>query len=91
VTAAHRGDEVTIDRISLRVTGMDPLEAKALARAVAQRLAPALALAPGEASIPRLHVEVAARRGERPDELAARAVARLAPLINRASAAEAGR
>ena len=91
MTAGHGGGEITIDRISLRVTGMDPLEAKVLARAVAQRLAPALALAPGEASIPRLRVEVAAKRGERPEELAARAVARLAPLINRTASAEAGR
>jgi hypothetical protein len=91
VSGRREHGEVAIERISLRVRDMDPLAAEELARAVALGLAPALALAPGEASLPRLRVEVQAKRGERPDELAARAVARLAPLINRVSPAEAGR
>jgi hypothetical protein len=75
-------DRVEIERLSLRVTGMDPIDATALARAIAEGLAPALSLAPGEASLPRLAVQVQAKEGERTPELAARAVARLAPLVN---------
>lgn len=85
------GEEVNIDRISLRVTGMDPIDARALAQAIATGLAPTLALAPGEAALDRLRVEVQAKHGEKPEVLAARAVARLAPLLNRVDAGEAAR
>lgn len=91
MTGSTNTDEVRIDRISLHVTGMDPIDAKALARAIAAGLAPSLALAPGEASLERLSVELPAKDGERTDELAARAIARLAPLINRVRPAEVGR
>jgi hypothetical protein len=81
---------VEVKRLSFRVTGMDPIDARELAQRVAAGLAPALSLAPGEASLPRLHVELPARQGERPDQLAERTVTRLAPLINQVSAREAG-
>jgi hypothetical protein len=82
---------VEIERISLRVTGMDPIEARALARAIAAGLAPTLSLAPGEASLDHLRVEVQAKPGDDRDALARRAVARLAPLINRVGPSEAAR
>jgi hypothetical protein len=85
------GGRVEIDRISLRVTGMDPIDARTLAQAIAAGLAPTLSLAPGEASLDRLRVEVQARAGEDQDALARRAVARLAPLINRVDPSEAAR
>jgi len=82
------GDRIEIDRISLHVTGMDPISAQALAQAIAAGLAPTLSLAPGEAALAHLRVEVQARHGEQPDALAVRALARLAPLINRVGPAE---
>lgn len=85
------GGQIEVDRISLRVTGMDPIDAKALARAVAAGLAPTLSLAPGEASMDRLRVEVQAKAGDDQEALARRAVSRLAPLINRVDPSEAAR
>lgn len=83
--------DVVIDRLSLRVTGMDALDARTLAQRVAAGLAPALAIGPGEAVLARLAIELEAREGERPEELAARAVSHLAPLINRVVATGARR
>jgi hypothetical protein len=91
VTGPGAPQEVRVDRIKLRVSGMDPLQARALAQAVALGLAPTLALAPGEGSIERLAFELAAKPGEPPEQLAARAAARLAPLVGRVGALEAGR
>jgi hypothetical protein len=85
------GGRVEIDRISLRVTAMDPIDARALARAVAAGLAPTLSLAPGEASLERLRVEVQARPGDDQAAIARRAATRLAPLINRVDPTEAAR
>jgi hypothetical protein len=84
------GDELDIERVTLRVTGMSPPDARALARAIAAGLAPTLALAPGEASLERVAVELRADEGEGTPELAERAVARIAPLLNRVAAAETG-
>lgn len=82
--------EVRIERLGLRVSGMPSLDPRSLARAVAEGLAPTLAVAPGETSIDRLAITVQAAPDEASEELAARAVARLAPLINRVGPAEAG-
>jgi hypothetical protein len=73
------------------VTAMDPIDARALARAVAAGLAPTLSLAPGEASLERLRVEVQARPGDDQAAIARRAATRLAPLINRVDPTEAAR
>jgi hypothetical protein len=87
------GREIEIDRLSMRLTGVGPIEppdAHRLAQLVATRLAPALRLGPGDASIARLQVEVQASPSAGPAELADRIADRLAPLINRVLAAEAG-
>ncbi|MGA2009424.1 MAG: hypothetical protein ABSH51_02655 [Solirubrobacteraceae bacterium] len=85
------GGRVVVDRLVVRVTGMDPIDAQELARAIASRLAPTLTPAPGEASLDRLRVEVEARPGETWDALAARAARQLAPLLNRVGPAQAAR
>lgn len=75
--------EFDVDRISLRVTGLDPEDARTLAEQVAAGLAPALTFASGDASFARLAFQVQAPPGEDPDALAERTLARLAPLLNR--------
>jgi hypothetical protein len=77
-------DGVRVDRISVRMNGIERIDPEALAQALAARLAPTLLLAPGQAAIDSLRVELEAEDGDDHDALAARAVARLAPLINRA-------
>lgn len=84
------GDSLDIDRISVRVTGMEPLEAEALARAIAEGLARPLSLAPGESSLGRLTVQVEPAEGDQTDDVANRAVARIVALLHRAAAMEAG-
>ena len=85
------GSEIQIDRLSIRLTGVGPADARRLAQLVAARLAPELRPGPGDASIARLQAEVQAPTGAGPSELADRMVDCLAPLINRVLAAEAGR
>ena len=85
------GHEIEIDRLSMRLTGIGPADARRLAQLVAARLAPALRPGPDDASIARLQVEVQAPPGAGPSELADHMVDCLAPLINRVLAAEAGR
>jgi hypothetical protein len=88
------GREIEIDRLSMRLTGagpVEPVDAYRLAQLVATRLAPALQLGPGDASIARLQVEVQASPDSNPSELADRIADCLAPQINRLLAAEAGR
>ncbi len=80
---------VEIDRISLRVPGVERDAGARLARLVADRLVPALALVPAEASLPRLRLELVSRPGEDPEALAGRVAARVAVLIG--EALEAGR
>jgi len=75
--------ELDVDRISLRVTGLDPDAARTLALQVAAGLAQALTFASGDASFARLALTVHAPDGQEPNALAARTVARLAPLVNR--------
>ena len=74
---------VHVDRIRLRMNGIERIDPEALARTIAARLAPTLVLAPGEAAIDSLRVEIEAQDGDDHDAVAERAVARLAPLINR--------
>jgi hypothetical protein len=74
---------VQVDRIRLRMNGIERIDPEALARAIATRLAPTLLLAPGQGAIDSLRVEVHAQDGDDHDALAERTVIRLAPLINR--------
>jgi len=82
---------IDIDRLSIRVSGVERDTGRHLGRLVAERLAAALQLRPGEASLERLHVEVAARPAESPESLAGRIAAQVALLIGSESALEAGR
>ena len=75
--------ELDVDRISLRVTGLDPDAARTLALQVAAGLAPALTFASGDASFARLALTVQAPDGAQPNALARSTLARLAPLLNR--------
>jgi hypothetical protein len=84
------GREIEIDRLSMRLIGVEPADARRLAELVAVRLAPALRLGPGDASIARLRVEVQAPPGADPAEVADRLAGNLALLINRALTTEAG-
>jgi hypothetical protein len=82
---------IEIDCCHLRLTGVEPADARRLAQLVAAGLVPSLRLGPGEASLGCLQIEVQARPGDGSAELAGRIVERLAPLINRMHAIEAGR
>jgi hypothetical protein len=82
---------VQIDRISIRVPGVDRDLGRRLGQLVAERLAPSLQLGPGEASLARLHVELTAQPAEGTESLAARIAAQVSLLIGAASALEAGR
>jgi hypothetical protein len=83
--------EARIDRITLHVTDMDPIDARRLAEAVALALAPTLAVGPGEGTIDRLDVRVQATGREHPEQIAARVAQRLAPLLARVSPAQDAR
>ena len=82
---------VEIDRISIRVPGVERDLGRRLGQLVAERLAPSLQLGPGEASLDRLQVEVTARPAESPESLAARIAAQVALLIGSQGVLEAGR
>lgn len=72
---------VEVDRIILRVPGVERELGERLARLVAERLVPALALAPAEASVERLRVELIGARGESPEALATRIVAQVSLVL----------
>jgi hypothetical protein len=59
-----------IDRLTLRLTGVSPVAAHVLARAVAGRLSKLRF--DGAAAPASLHIDVRARRGEPPEMLSAR-------------------
>lgn len=69
---------VTIDRISLRVEGVEPGTARRLAQLVAERLVPALQLSAGEASFERLGIELTAFATEDADAIATRVAGEIA-------------
>jgi hypothetical protein len=52
------GREIRVDRLALRVAGLDEEGARALARLVAEGLAPGLLRATGDAGLDSLRVEV---------------------------------
>jgi hypothetical protein len=82
-------DAIQIDRLSLRVPGVEPDLAARLAQLLAQRLAPELALGAGDAAFALLRTELAARPGEGEESLAARIASHLAAVLT--DALEAGR
>lgn len=82
---------IEIDRLSIRVPGVERDLGRRLGQLVAERLAPSLQLGPGEASLERLHVEVAAQPAESTESLAERIAAQVALLIGSESVLEAGR
>ena len=82
---------VQVDRLSIRVAGVAPELGAELARLVAERLAPSLALAPGEAAVERLRATVAGRPGEDAGSLAGRIAAQIALVLRGADIPEAGR
>jgi hypothetical protein len=82
---------VQIDRISIRVPGVGRDPGRWLAQLVAAQLAPSLRLGPGEASLERLHVELAAEPAESQESLAGRIASQVALLVGAASSLEAGR
>jgi hypothetical protein len=65
---------LTIDRLRLRVAGLDEGAARHLASLVGERLAPALQLPAGSTTIETLRVEVDAHAGEAPELLSRRIV-----------------
>lgn len=74
--AAGGAGDVRLDRLSLRVAGLDEDAACHLAKLVAQGLAPGMLRPPGSAGLDSLKVEVAGRPGDdaEPEALAARIV-----------------
>jgi hypothetical protein len=83
--------DVVIGEISIRVPGVDREDGRRLGRLVAERLVPELALAPGEASLDRLTIELRTAPLESPESLAGRIAAQVALLVGGAGAVEAGR
>jgi hypothetical protein len=77
--------DVHIDRLALRVAGLDEDAARALARLVATGLAPGLLRSPGIAGLDSLHVEVKSGVADPddPDALARRIVAELGRVLAR--------
>jgi len=84
-----QGERLDVDRISVRVNGMEPVDAEALARAIAEGLARPLSLAPGESSLGRLSVQIESAEADQTEDIADRAVARILSLLHRAAAMEA--
>lgn len=75
------GRHINVGRLSIRVEGVEGVDPRAFAQAVALRLAASLALAPGEGAIDRLQIEERARDGEPAGDLASRAAARTAAAL----------
>jgi hypothetical protein len=82
---------VHVDRLSIRVPGVDRELGHRLGREVAERLAPALALAPREAALERLRLEVTAQPNESAEALASRIAASVVSALGTGATLEAGR
>jgi hypothetical protein len=65
---------LTIDRLRLRVAGLDEGAARHLASLVGEGLAPSLQLPPGSTTIETLRIELGAHTGEAPGLLSRRIV-----------------
>lgn len=82
-----------IDRLALRVAGLDEDAARTLARLVAERLTPDLLMTTGAAALDHLHVMLDGDAGRPdPDVLAQRIVGQIARALarERGSSADAG-
>lgn len=79
------GPELTIERLRLRASGLDEGDARTFARLVAARLTPGLLRPAGGAGVgaAAAHVQVAARSGETPEQLAERTAAAIAAALAR--------
>ena len=79
------GPAVHIDRLALRVAGLDEGAARTLARLVAEGLAPGVLRSAGNAGLDHLQVEVAASAADqgRPDLLARRIASELGRVLAR--------
>jgi hypothetical protein len=88
--AAEVAPGVHLERLALRVAGLDEAAAVALARLVAQRLAPGLLRVPGAAGLDSLKVEVRAEAvaAVAPDQLAERIVDQIGRALARAGASD---
>lgn len=64
--ASGPGDEVRVDRLVLRVAGLDENAARTLARLVAEKLAASLSPSAGAARLDSLRAEVRLSPGEQP-------------------------
>jgi hypothetical protein len=80
-----RAGDIHIDRLALRVAGLDEDAAGTLARLVAERLAPGLLRPPGLAGVKSLRVAVRAAAAEQgnPDLLAHRIVDEIGRVLAR--------
>jgi hypothetical protein len=80
-----RAGDIHIDRLALRVAGLDEDAAGTLARLVAERLAPSLLQRPGLAGVESLRVAVQAAAAEQgnPDLLAQRIVDEIGRVLAR--------
>ncbi len=87
--AAGQDGEVHIDRLALRVTGLDEDAARTLARLVAEKLAAGLPPLTGSASLGSLRAEVRLGAGDHaePDIMAARIADQVGRLLARDRAA----
>jgi hypothetical protein len=83
------GGEVRVDRLALRVTGLDEGAARTLARLVAEKLAAGLPPLTGSASLGSLRAEVQLGAGEEagPDVMAGRIADQVGRLLARDRAA----
>ncbi len=83
--AAGPAGEVHIDRLALRVAGLDEDAARALARLVAEGLTPGMLRPAGVAGLDSLQVEVKASAGDQgqPDRLARRIVDEIGRVLAR--------
>jgi hypothetical protein len=73
-SAGDPAGDVRVDRLALRVAGLDEDEARALARLVAEGLAPGTLAAAGSAGLSRLRIEVQADAGQGDPALLARRI-----------------
>jgi hypothetical protein len=80
-----------VERISIRVPGVDEQLGRRLGELVAAGLAPSLRTAPGVASLDLLRVELAAQPGESAEALAGRIATAISLRLAGAGVLEAGR
>lgn len=82
---------IEIDRLAIRVPGIDDGSGERLGRLVAERLAAGVALGLTPASFARLDLKMVSLPGESPDDLAVRIADRVAAVIAHGRGLEAGR